>query len=518
MSRPPDPSAVLIRLGAELAGTSSLKQGLRVCLAAALEVSGMDSGGIYIVDPAAREIRLEAHCGLSPAFYRSQRRHGANSPFYAAVMRGKPIFSHAEVSMPKFGVSPSSPERREGLKATAAIPVLARKRVLACLNLGSHAKDVIPAASRRALEAVAAQIGSALRRLQAEAAVRQSEAKYRKLINDAGDAIVLADAETGLILDANTKATALFGRSLKELRGLHQTQLHPPAEVERYRNIFRNRTAGGTSKVTVGSIRRKDGKDVPVEIAASVIRSGGRRLLQGFFRDMTERRRAETRQGRDKDRLRRLAARLAETQENERRRIARELHDDVGQALAGLGLSLNKLRAEIPAGHAASLGARLASSLTQMEKITERIRSVIADLRPPLLDDYGLAPALEWTAAEFSRATGLPVKTWIDEGFPRLRPTAEIALVRIVGEALANIRRHARATRVVLSLEADEQSVYLMVQDDGAGFSPEKARRAAADRHWGLSIMRERAEGAGGEFRIVSSPGAGTRISVEVPR
>jgi PAS domain S-box-containing protein len=518
VSRGPDLSAVQIRLGAALAGTSSLKEGLRFCLDAAMEVSGLDCGGVFLVDPGGRSLRLAVHHGLTKAFVRSQRTIGARSPFFAAAMRAKPIFGHGKVTIPRYGVDEASPELRERLRATASIPIQARSRIVACLNLGSHTRDVVPAASRRALEAVAAQIGLALLRLRAEAAVRQSEAKYRKLINDAGDAIVLADAETGMVLDANTKATSLFGRSLKELRGLHQMQLHPPSEVRRHREMFRARVAGGAIKTAPGWICRKDGKAVPVEIAASLIHSGGRRMLQGFFRDMTERKRAEKRQGRDRDQLRRLAARLAETQENERRRIARELHDEVGQALAGLGLFLNKMREEVPAGHAASLDARLESSLAQLEKITERIRLVIADLRPPLLDDYGLAASLEWAAGEFSRTTGLSIKTWIEEGFPRLRPPAEIALVRIVGEALANIQRHAGATGVVLSLEADESRVYLMIQDDGTGFSPEKARRAASDRHWGLSIMRERAEGVGGEFRIVSSPGAGTRISVEVPR
>lgn len=513
-----DLSAVQIRLGAALAGTSRLKEGLRLCLDAAIEVSGLDSGGIFLVDPGSRSLRLAVHHGVNKAFVRSQRTIGARSPFFAAVMRAKPIFGHGGVSIPKYGVSETSPERRENLKATAAIPILARKRVVACLNLASHTKDAIPPASRRALEAVAAQIGLSLLQLRAMTALRQSEAKYRKLINDAGDAIVLADAETGEILDANTQATRLFGRSLRDLRGRHQTLLHPPAEAEKYKSIFRARITRGTSKVTAGFIRRKDGRDVPVEISSSLIEWGGRRMLQGFFRDMTERRKAERRQARSRDELRRLTARLVETQENERRRIARELHDEVGQALAGLGLMLNKLRDEVADGHALALDDRLGTSVRRLEEITGRIRSVIADLRPPLLDDYGLAATLEWAAEEFTRKSGLPVKTWIEEGFPRLKPLAEIALARIVGEALTNVHRHARASRVVLSLEADEHNANLMIKDDGVGFWLEKTRRAAAASHWGLSIMRERAEAVGGKFRIVSAPGSGTQVLVEVPR
>lgn len=518
MSRRTDLLAVQIRLVAALAGTSSLKEGLGFCLDAAIEVSGLDCGGIYLVDPSARVAKLAVYKGLTKAFVRSQRIHDARSPFLATILEGRAVFSHGGISFKRYGLPESSPERREGLKAVAAYPILAGKKVVACLNVASHTRSTVSREARQSLAAVAAQSGLAVLRLQAESAVRQSEAKYRKLINDAGDAIVMADAETGMILDANIKAAALFGRSLRELRTLHQSELHPAADAARHQQMFRDRVTGRATRVAQARVLRKDGKIIPVEISASLIRIHGRRIMQGFFRNMTERKRAEKREARDRDQMRRLTVKLAETQENERRRIARELHDEVGQALAGLGLFLNKMRDEVPDGHGAELGERLGSSVARIEDIMGRIRSVIADLRPPLLDEYGLAATLEWAAAEFSRTTGLPAKTWIEEGFPRLKPHVEIALIRIVSEALANVQRHARASSVVLSLEADERRVFLMVKDDGAGFAPENTQCAADGGHWGLSIMAERAKGVGGEFRIVSALGAGTRVLVEVPR
>ncbi|MDD8026053.1 MAG: PAS domain S-box protein [Acidobacteriota bacterium] len=511
-----DFAAVAIRLAAALAGTSSLKEGLRLCLKAALSASGLDSGGIYVLDPTSRTLRLEVHMGVTPAFGRSQKRQLVGVPYYAAVMRGRPIYFRGPDSLAKTNIPASHAVRSEGLKTAAIIPVLAHKRVVACLNLASHTRGTIPASSRRALTAVAAQIGQALLRLQAETAVRQSEEKYRKLFNDADHAVGLADAETGLLLDANAKMAEISGYSVKELRGMHQSRIHPPAETAKYGKMFQSRIRRGTSVATRGLIHRKDGRDVPVEISSSLIRWGGRRMLLGYFRDMTEHNRAEKRQARSRAELRRMASRLAEIQENERRRIACELHDDVGQEMAGLALALKKLRHDMPAGHRA--GARLNTSIRRLEELTGRIRAVIADLRPPLLDDYGLPATLEWIAGEFSRRGGVPVKTWIEEDIPRLPSLAEIALVRIAGEALANIRRHARATQVVLSLEADKDKIRLMVKDDGVGFGLEKTRRAAASRHWGLSIMKERAEGAGGRFRIDSAPGKGTQILVEVPR
>lgn len=513
-----DITAVAVRLAAALAGTSNLKDGLRLCLAAALQASGLDAGGIYLYHPEAKKLILAVYKGVSPAFGRNQKEQSPGLPYFDSVMKGRSVYFRDGKPLKDTNIPATSAVRREGIRTAAIIPILARNRVVACLNLASHTQSGLSASSRRALQAIAAQIGLALLRLRAETEVRQSEAKYRRLFSAAGSAIVLADAATGFIQDANATAIRLSGYSLRELRGMHQADFHPPGEAAKYRRIFKARLIRGTSQPTIGLIRRKDGRDVPVEISSSVIRWKGRRMLLGFFRDMTESFRAGRRQNRARAQLRRMASRLAETQENERRRIARELHDGVGQEMAALALTLNKFQEDMLPGHDKISGGRLGRSIRQLSDLTGRIREVIADLRPPLLDDYGLPATLEWIAGEFTRDGGAPVKTWIDEDVPRLPSPAEIALVRIAQEALANIRRHARARDVILSLEAERAKIRLLIKDDGVGFALDKVRRESAKSHWGLSIMRERAEGIGGRFRIVSAPGQGTRVMVEVPR
>ncbi len=513
-----DITAVAVRLAAALAGTSSLKAGLRLCLAAAMQASGLDAGGIYIINPASKKLELAAHRGVSRGFGRSQRDQSPGSPYYDMVMRGRPVYFRDGKPLRGSNIPATAAVRREGIRTAAIIPILARRQVVACLNMASHTQDGLSACSRRALRAIAAQIGLALLRLRAENAVRQSEAKYRRLFSDAGNAILLADAKTGLIQDANATAARLSGYSVRELRGMHQSDFHPPGEAAKYRRLFQARLSRATSRPMIGLVRRKDGRDVPVEISSSLIRWRGRRMLLGFFRDMTESVRAERRQARARDQLRRMASRLAETQENERRRIARELHDGVGQEMAALALALNKMKEDMPPGHGDIQTGKLGESIERLSDLTGRLREVIADLRPPLLDDYGLPGTLEWIAGEFAQGGGPPVKTWIDESVPRLAPSTEIALVRIAQEALANIRRHARAGEVVLSLEADRDKIRLLVKDDGAGFSLDKIRRGPARAHWGLSIMRERAEAIGGRFRVITAPGQGTQILVEVPR
>jgi PAS domain S-box-containing protein len=506
------------RLAAALAATSSLNRGLRLCLDTALKASGLDAGGIYILAPQGGGLVLKVHRGLSPAFVRSQKFVPARSPYLTQVRRGRPIYSHAGRMLSKFSLPTGTPEFGEGLKAVAAFPILARRRLIGSLNLASHKTDVIVAPVRRVLESLAAPMGLALMRLQAEESVRLSEAKYRKLIDGAGDAIFIADVETGLFIEANRRAVEMTGRSLRELLGMHFSEIHPRDQGARYRALFAKHVTSGSALPADGEVRHKSGRIVPVEISSSLLQWRGRNLLQGIFRELTERRNAEKERRRSHEALRRLAAELAETQENERSRIARELHDTVGQTVAGLAVSLNQILGVLPPAHDEALRGRLQAYIALLEETTTRIRRVISDLRPPLLDEYGLSAALAQYAREFSVRSGLRVEVWIDDELPRLKPNVENALFRIVQEALANAHKHAGDTAVALSLETDENSVHLLVRDEGRGFDPDRAPAAAGRTHWGLSIMKERALGVGGLCRIVSAPGSGTQVIVEVPR
>ncbi len=146
--------------------------------------------------------------------------------------------------------------------------------------------------------------------------------------------------------------------------------------------------------------------------------------------------------------LRALAARLAEVEEAERHHLARELHDEVGQGLTALGLTLTLLKTQMPQETAASLLNRLADAVVLVEKTGETIRNVMTELRPPVLDDYGLLSALRWYGAEFSRRTGIGVDVQGEEAAPRLARPVELALFRIAQEALTNVVKHAGASRV----------------------------------------------------------------------
>jgi PAS domain S-box-containing protein len=224
----------------------------------------------------------------------------------------------------------------------------------------------------------------------------------------------------------------------------------------------------------------------------------------GACLDITEHKAAEAA-------LRALSRRLVQAQETERRRIARELHDQVGQNLSALNINLDIVLGSIGQS---PLAKRLEDSLQLVDGTLQSIEAVMAELRPPLLDEYGLGAALAWYAEEYTERTGIQVsidKTR-DPG-QGLRPEAAVALFRIAQEALNNVAKHAGAklVRIGLWLEGEEMNLY--IADDGSGFDLAQAPRG----RWGMTTMRERAEAAGGRFMIDSVPGKGTTVRAAVP-
>lgn len=257
-----------------------------------------------------------------------------------------------------------------------------------------------------------------------------------------------------------------------------------------------------------------------VEIVAAPL-GGANGAFEGIIesmRDVTERVRAQEALQQYAERLRALSAQLAEVAEAERQRLAHELHDQVGQRLTALGINLNIIRTQMPEEIGDAIRSRIDDSLSLVQQTAERIRDVMADLRPPVLDEYGLVAALHWYGEQFTRRTGIAVAVEGEELAPRLAARLESALFNIAQEALTNVAKHAQAKNVRVTAQVQGDVLRLVIADDGIGFDSACATEPGAGHGWGLLIMTERAQAVGGCCRIESVSGRGTHVTVEVVR
>jgi len=217
------------------------------------------------------------------------------------------------------------------------------------------------------------------------------------------------------------------------------------------------------------------------------------------------------------EQLQAVSRRLVDLQESERRQFSRELHDRVGQNLTALSISLDILKTQVSGNGSDTLRARLDDASSLLESTAGAIENVMSELRPPMLDDYGLLPALQWYANEFSGRTGVEVRVDGDERMERLTQASEIGLFRIAQEALNNVAKHAQAQSVDITLEYSDNEFTMSIIDDGGGLDPESIPATKRRPGLGMMTMRERTQAVGGQFEVASAPGGGTRVMVRIP-
>jgi len=259
--------------------------------------------------------------------------------------------------------------------------------------------------------------------------------------------------------------------------------------------------------------RRKDGTTFPVEIGLSGIDTATSKLAVAFISDITQRKQLEQAAQTHAQEVHALAASLLTAEEDERRRVSRELHDQICQQLASLAIDIGGLAAvPPPAGETQS---RLRSLQARVVKASEETRHIAYELHPSVLDDLGLVASLRDLCKQFSeRATDITLK-FTDVALPAAVPR-EVAscLYRVAQQGLQNIAEHANAKRVSVALRLQKGTLGLTIADDGAGFDPKAVKGRGG---LGLIGMEERARLVNGKLSIVSKPGRGTRIALEVP-
>jgi PAS domain S-box-containing protein len=334
---------------------------------------------------------------------------------------------------------------------------------------------------------------------------------FEQLFEGAPEAIVLVDAR-GCVLRVNGEFTRMFGYAEAEALGRSLDDLIVPSE--RIAEAQRASLATGRDVIEVTLRRRKDGSTVPVSVLCTpVVLEGGAPAVYSIYRDISERRRAEEERRRSEEQLRELANRLQAVREEERRRIAIEIHDELGQALTGFKLQLAWLESRLPDG-SRSLRGTIRQMLGQIDRTIGSVQRIGAELRPAVLDTLGPLAAIEWQAEEFTKRTGIPCAVSVPDRWPPVEEARSTALFRVLQEALTNVARHAQAASVRVTVAVEDGWLVLAVEDDGKGVG---GRPSTGPMSLGLVGMRERIAAFGGRLRLAPRDPAGTILEARMP-
>jgi PAS domain S-box-containing protein len=409
-------------------------------------------------------------------------------------------------------------ERLRADERTAVIPVLllsgraGEDSRIEGIAAGADDYLVKPLSSRELVARVEGAVR--LARLRRETA-RREQADFEALFSMAPDGIIVV-GHNGKVLTANERAQQLFGYSLQEFQGLQIEALLPEdfrqAHVGHRETYMRAQSARRMRPIRELRGLRRDGSEFIAEIGLVPLHFKNQNCTVANVHDISERKQLETERAEHEKRFRTLSRRLVEVQEAERRILSTELHDRTSPGLAAIQINLKILRKLLSARGTEDVRALLDDTAGLLADTTVSIREISSNLRPTVLDDGGLLPALAGYAQQFMQRTGILVHLQTQDATSALTPAMQSSLFRIVQEALTNCARHAKAKNITIRLNTEGHRVSLMIADDGVGFDFDRQSTPGL----GLLTMRERAEFAGGSFSLETKPGLGTRIQVLV--
>ena len=356
--------------------------------------------------------------------------------------------------------------------------------------------------------------------LVAEHRGAESEARLAAIVDSAMDAIITVDAAQNIVM-FNVAAEQIFRCPRRDAIGRPLDRFIPARFRAAHRGHVEQFARTGVTSRRMGDISTlwglrmdgtREGEEFPIEASISQAGPPDARYYTVILRDITRRKQAEDALLQSQRELRELSARVLEAREDEKTRIARELHDELGQLLTALKMDLGWLRERVPAE------ADIASRMREMSELLDRTvgstRRISADLRPLMLDDLGLADAAGWLVDDFAKRSGVACSIELPPELPEVSKAVGTAVYRSLQESLTNIARHAGAKHAWVVIGAGNGAIHLEVEDDGRGFAPEDL---AKSRSLGLKGMRERIAFLGGSLELARAPRGGTRLRLSVP-
>jgi len=481
-----------------------------------VDVMQVDGALIFLLDEETDELALAAYQGVSAEFVQGVSRIKLGEGFNGRVAEtGEPLYvedASQDPSLTKMVV------REEGIRSQLIVPLKSKGKVVGTLCVAARKQRQVRSEELELVTAIGNQIGVAVdnaRLYQQQQAVaeelRVSEERYRELFENAHDAIWLYDLEEN-IMAANKACATLTGYGVEELSDIKAGDLFTEGCLESIKNLEDPLLKGeALGRLSEAKIVRKDGTEASVQLSTSPVFSSGRIIgFQHIARDITEQKRMQ-------ENLRFYLQQVTRAQEEERKRISRELHDETTQALVALSRQLDALGSS-GKGLSEDNRLRLEELWQKTNNIMQGVRRLSQDLRPAALDRLGLLSALEWLASDVAEYSGIGIEVNVVNTERRLPEEVELVLFRITQEALRNVWRHSQATKAEIAVEFDENKTKVTISDNGKGFNlPETIGDLARDGKLGLAGMQERARLLGGSLTVQSEPGRGSTITVELP-
>ncbi|MBI5022512.1 MAG: PAS domain S-box protein [Ignavibacteriales bacterium] len=355
---------------------------------------------------------------------------------------------------------------------------------------------------------------------EAEEALKRSENKYRMLHESMIDAFVSVGMD-GIIIEFNNAYITMLGYTADEILNLSYTDITPEKwHAYEAKIVAEQILPKGFSDVYEKEYRRKDGTIFPVELRTSLIRdeNGKPKSMWAIVRDITERKCAEEKLNESYEQMRQLSARLQSIREKESTRIAREIHDELGQTLTGIKMDISfleeRLSVTLNLQKNPELVEKINSISDQTDSAVQTVRKITTELRPAILDSMGLSAAIEWQTEDFEHRTGITCRYFSPAEEFEINREVSTALFRIMQEALTNVIRHAKASHVEVKLKRNKDKIFFEVSDNGRGFNKSELDHLNS---FGILGMKERTSLIGGSFEILSEPNRGTTIRVIIP-
>ena len=376
-----------------------------------------------------------------------------------------------------------------------------------CFAIGAADYIAKPISLPVVLARVKAQLALALQR-------RSLEGMFRDVIEFAPDAFILADSQ-GRIVRINARAEQMFGYPRLELIGQPVEVLIPPRLRHQHVGHREANEGRGRNNPVMGSsltCLHQDGSEFPADINLSPLQTAGGALVMAVVRDVTERQRADVALAESRQLLRQLLSQNETVRETERKHLAREVHDELGQMLTALRMDLSMLEMRF-GQHNPALTDKVGDMKTLMDRVIQGVRQIVSDLRPTALD-VGLIAALQTLCTEFAGRTGIDCTFVGSHENLELDESRAVVVFRIAQESLTNIMRHAQATKVSINAGCSDNTLTVAVCDNGCGFDTLASPRPQS---FGLAGMRERALALGGVLDIASAPKQGTTLTVSIP-